>query len=300
MENIKIALDWTPNTNHTGFYVAQALGYYEEMGLFVELITPDTDNYQRSPAKRLEVGEVDLALCPTESVISYRTKPSPADHIGIAALLRQDISAIAVLADRGIDRPSHLDGKSYASYKARYEDEIVRQMVINDGGKGDIRCAYPDRLGIWSTLIDQQYDATWIFLNWEGFDRKAKEISLKYFKLEDYHIPYSYSPLLTASEKKLKARKDVYRQFLQMTKKGYLYAKANPMDAAAILKSHLAANDDEVDLVGSQQFTADYYGNEDDWGRIDKNVVQQFLDWIAERGMEKSLKAEDIIANPLR
>ena len=47
---------------------------------------------------------------------------------------------------------------SYASYKARYEDEIVKKMIYNDGGAGRLKIHYPKRLGIWSTLIENKYD----------------------------------------------------------------------------------------------------------------------------------------------
>ena len=33
LTKITFCLDWTPNTNHTGLYAAQALGYYEDAGL---------------------------------------------------------------------------------------------------------------------------------------------------------------------------------------------------------------------------------------------------------------------------
>jgi len=33
MEDITVLLDWVPNTNHTGLYVALENGYYEEEGL---------------------------------------------------------------------------------------------------------------------------------------------------------------------------------------------------------------------------------------------------------------------------
>ena len=36
-----VALGWTPNTNHTGFYVAQAKGFYSEVGLVVKLKSPE-------------------------------------------------------------------------------------------------------------------------------------------------------------------------------------------------------------------------------------------------------------------
>ena len=39
-DKITIVLDWTPNTNHTGIFVAEANGYFEDAGLNVEIIQP--------------------------------------------------------------------------------------------------------------------------------------------------------------------------------------------------------------------------------------------------------------------
>lgn len=35
---VTIALDWTPNTNHIGLYVAQAKGFYAQAGLEVQIV----------------------------------------------------------------------------------------------------------------------------------------------------------------------------------------------------------------------------------------------------------------------
>ena len=40
---ITFVLDWTPNTNHTGLYVAQENGYFEDEGLEVEIVQPPED-----------------------------------------------------------------------------------------------------------------------------------------------------------------------------------------------------------------------------------------------------------------
>ena len=32
-ERLSVALDWTPNTNHVGLYVAQAKGWFKDAGL---------------------------------------------------------------------------------------------------------------------------------------------------------------------------------------------------------------------------------------------------------------------------
>jgi ABC-type nitrate/sulfonate/bicarbonate transport system substrate-binding protein len=168
MHPITLALDWTPNINHIGFFVAQEKGFYSEQGVEVAITDPSADNYQITPAKKVELGQADFALCPTESIISYQTKSNPFALIAVAAILQEDLSAIVVKADSAIQSPRDLDGKVYASYNARYEDEIVRQMIRNDGGTGTIKIETPDKLGIWDTILDGTFDATWIFLNWEG------------------------------------------------------------------------------------------------------------------------------------
>lgn len=43
LEEITFVLDWTPNTNHTGLYVAQKLGYFKDAGLKVKIVQPPED-----------------------------------------------------------------------------------------------------------------------------------------------------------------------------------------------------------------------------------------------------------------
>ena len=38
-----MVLDWTPNTNHTGLYVAEQKGYFADEGLEVEIVLPPDD-----------------------------------------------------------------------------------------------------------------------------------------------------------------------------------------------------------------------------------------------------------------
>ena len=92
---IRLALDWTPNTNHTGFYVALARGLYMKAVLAVEIIIPEEDNYQLTPAKRVATGQAELAITPSESIISFQTNGVPL--VAVAAVLARDASAIVTL-----------------------------------------------------------------------------------------------------------------------------------------------------------------------------------------------------------
>lgn len=298
--HIKIALDWTPNINHIGFFVAQAQGFYKEEGLEVAIENPAADNYELTPAKKVELGLVDMALCPTESLLSYRTKASPFPLKAVAAILQEDVSAIVVKRDSGIASPSSLDHKTYASYKARYEDEIVKQMIRNDGGKGVLELEYPDKLGIWDALIAGTYDATWVFLNWEGVQVQERSDDFTYFKMADYKVPYSYSPVIVADENKILARKEAYQAFLKATARGYLYCKEQPEDAVAILASLVPEKDKEIDLKKALQMSLKAFGTGDSWGRMDQGVITTFLEWLYDKGLEtKPIDAKAIFTNEL-
>lgn len=52
LSSFSVGLDWTPNINHIGFFVARDLGFYEEFGLDVRLVDPSEDNYEITPAKK--------------------------------------------------------------------------------------------------------------------------------------------------------------------------------------------------------------------------------------------------------
>ena len=133
-----VALDWTPNTNHAGFFVAQADGLYASAGLEVTLLSPDADGSGgKTPARLVEAGEATYAVAPSETAISYATTdPGKPKLIAVAALLQGSPSAICTLKSSGIDRPAAMAGKRYASYDGRFEDPIVSRMVSNDGGDG--------------------------------------------------------------------------------------------------------------------------------------------------------------------
>ncbi len=285
MISLKLALDWTINTNHTGFVVAQTLKYYEAAGIELILLTPDEDNYAITPAKKVELGLADFALCPLESILSYQTKNTPFDAVAIASILQEDISSIVVLKQSGIESPKDLAGKAYASYKARYEDEMVKQMITNDGGNGEqLQLMYPEKLGIWNTLLTGKADATWVFDNWEGVEAQQKGIELKHFRLADFEVPYGYSPVIMTSLSKLKERREVFQKFLQATKAGFLQAESDPETAVEWLLPLVPENDRHLAfLEESQHFTNRFYGTGDSWGRMDPNRVKTFIDWIQQR-----------------
>lgn len=298
MKKIKLALDWTPNINHIGFFVAKEKGFYKENDLKVEFLTPDLDDYLITPAKKVEMNISDFGLCPTESLISFRTKKNPFILKGLMTIFQEDVSAIATVESNNILRPKHLDGRSYASYKARYEDKIVKKMIINDGGKGNLKIFYPKRLGVWNTLIENKYDSTWIFINWEGVEASKKNIDLELYKMSDFGIPYSYSPILFSSSDYINNNSNTVKKFIESSRKGYTYCYENMDEAVSILNKFVPITDKGIDLIECLKISIDHFGSKENFGKIDLKKIDIFLKWLKDNNIENnSFVANDIISN---
>ena len=287
MEKLTVALDWTPNTNHAGLFVAQQQGLYAAAGLHVTLLSPEADAYATTPARRLLAGEVELAVASSETVLSYRTAATPVEVTAVAALLQADTSAIAVLAASGIERPAQLDGRVYASYQARFEDRIVQEMVKNDGGQGNLVVEYPPKLSIWNRLLQGQAAATWIFLGWEGAQAKLANVALRTFSLGTYGIPYGYTPVLVSTPEVLATKRDIIARFLAATGAGYQQAAADPAAAAQLLtQTGLPDFADTAFVQTSLELLQPHFLTETgQWGTMQLRQWSAFVQWLVDKGL---------------
>lgn len=301
MMKLKLALDWTPNVNHIGFFIAKELGFYSEVGIDLEILNPKDDNYLLTPGKKLELDIADFAIAPFETVISLNNKANQVQAIAIYAILQKDVSCIVALKSSNITSPKMLDGKSYASYKARYEDQIVKEMIINDGGEGDLNIMYQEKLGIWNTLLTGSADSTWIFDNWEGIEASSKGIELNKFTMAEFNIPYGYSPVVLTKKENITNHKSVYSNFVKATKQGFLHTKKNLTESIAILERYVTAHDlNNIDLEKSISFSIPFWGDESNCGLMKQERVTSFIQWITDRGLEdKIVLNQNLFTNEL-
>ncbi|KIZ06750.1 sulfonate/nitrate/taurine transport system substrate-binding protein [Monoraphidium neglectum] len=295
---VNVALDWTPNTNHGGLALAIQEGWFREAGLDVRLVSPHADNYEATPASRLEAGTAQFAIVPSESVISWHTWPGDAKPKikAVATLLQGSAHAIVTLKSSGIDRPSLLDGKTYASYGARYEGRIVQEMIRKDGGKGEYVESTPPMLTIWDTFLKGGADATWIFLPWEGVLAKRAGVELNAFNPADY-LDYGHSPVIAAHPDFLRDSPDVARAFLAAAARGYRHAAEHPADAAAALCAYVDAGVsagewpplptplDPAMVADSAAAVAPHLLGPQGWGRMDLERWSNFLAFLDSAGL---------------
>jgi len=295
---IKIALDWTPNTIHSGLFIAKEAGIYESLGLAVDLLSPDPD-YRKTPAKRLEAGEVDLAICPSESCIAYQ-QSGKMKLQAIYAILQRDASAIASTELRGIRELG--DGKVYGSYNARYEEAIVRAMVKDDGGDGDgvIIERQHGKFNLFESLKAGKIDATWIFLPWEGVAAEHDGLELYEFVPADYGVPYGYSPVIAHNASSGRLDDDVLRNFVAATREGYNRAIRNVEEAVSVVRKHCDPPQSPSMLSWSQEMINEYYSDGSTLGRMSTQKWTNFANWLTKQGLlqANSIHIDQLFKNP--
>jgi ABC-type nitrate/sulfonate/bicarbonate transport system substrate-binding protein len=295
--DIRVALDWTPNTLHAGLYLAFASKLYSSANLNVSFIVPDAA-YSTTPAKLVATGQADLAICPSESCIAYAESDKDIRLQAIYAICQKDASAIVTASNR-FAKLKDLEGATYGSYNARYEDDTVRAMISNAGGDGSKMKIKQDagKLGLFEAVRKGEgVDATWVFMPWEGLMAEMEEASpkLNVFKLEEYGIPYSYSPVIARNAAGT-LNDEAIRKFVKATQEGYRMAtQQGHVDAAVeALKPHCDPSQSEAFLKKSLQYLMPYYGSDTTkLGHMEIDKWEKWVSWLKNHDLIKDKKLE--------
>jgi ABC-type nitrate/sulfonate/bicarbonate transport system substrate-binding protein len=225
---VRLALDWTPNTDHTGFYVARSMGWYKAAGIDFQVLPYGS----ATPETLLAAHQAECGISFQDSLTFAAA--AGADIVSVAAILQRTASAIAVLASGPITRPRQLDGKTYAGFGYPNEAPTLKAVIKADGGKGEFTTATLNGAA-YEALYNKQADFTIPFTAWEGVEAKERGIDLRYFQFSDYGFPEFYQVVLACDRQWLEKEPDAARRFVAATVDGFDFAARKPNDAAAIL-----------------------------------------------------------------
>ncbi len=226
---IRIALDWTPNTNHTGLYVAQAQGYFAEAGLDVEILPYNST----SPDTLVSAGAAEFGISFQDSFTF--SKAAGADITSVMAILQHWASEIGVRADRAdITSPADLDGTVYGGFGSAYEVPKMRSVIQDAGGTGEFETVV---LGTsaYEALYAGEVDFTEPFVAWEGIEAELRGQPMKTFAYTDYGFPDAYNVLLIGNSPWLAENPGDAAAFVQAVQRGYQLGADDPARGAQIL-----------------------------------------------------------------
>ena len=289
-ETITVVLDWTPNTNHTGIYVALANGYFQEAGLNVEVVQPPEDGAVTLVAS----GKAQFGVSFQDSLAPAFVGDTPMPVTAVAAVIQHNTSGIVSRAGEGMDTPKGLEGKKYATWDLDVEKATIRDVMAADGGNFDLVELIPSTVtDEVSALQSGSVDAIWIFYGWAGVACEVAGLDTDYFEFADIDPVFDYyTPVLIGSNAWLEENPDAARAFLAALSKGYTYAAEHPAEAADILMEaapELKANSALV--YASQEYLAgEYIADAARWGEFDGERWAAFFNWLNENDlMEQKL-----------
>lgn len=294
MEEITMVLDWTPNTNHTGLYVALELGYYEQAGLDVSIVQPPEDGAAVMVASGQAQFGIDFQDYLTPAFISDNPLPITA----VAGIIQHNTSGIISVKGNGITSPKGMENHNYATWDLEIEKAMLRYLVEKEGGDFDKVGLIPSTVTDVVTALKlgqdntsegsgaDNVDCVWIYYAWDGIATKLANLETDFFFFKDYDEALDYySPVIIGNNQYLEQHKDESKAFMQATKKGYEYAMAHPEEAAAILLKYAPELDETLVKESQKWLSTQYQADAQCWGIIDANRWDAFYAWLYEQGV---------------
>ena len=290
LTKITFVLDWTPNTNHTGVYVAAAKGYYEEAGLDVTIVQGPDDGADALVAS----GEADFGVSFQDTMAAYVSGDSTLPVTAVAAIIQHNTSGIISLAEKGIESPADMCGHTYATWELPIEQGIIQRCVEADGGDFSevelIPSTVTDEV---TALQNDQVDAIWIYWGWAGVKCELEGLDTNYFAFIDFDETFDYyTPLIIANDDLIANDPDTVQAFLDATRRGYEFAIDDPEAAAEILLEAAPELDEEL-VYASQEYLSSVYAPDEGvaWGVIDPDRWDAFFQWVSDEGFADPIEA---------
>jgi len=295
-EPISVALDWTPNTNHVGLYVAQAQGWFAEAGLDVEIL-PYTDT---SSGTLVATGTAGFGIFSAVSFHSQRA--TGADMTVVMAIVQHETGRIVFNGARqDIQRPADLDGMIYAGFGSAWEDALISSIIRHDGGDGVFDTV---TLGTsaYEALANGSVDFTLEVSTWEGVNSVLLNRPQRAFRYSDFGVPDQHTTFLGANATWLSANPDSARAFVQAAQRGYAFAATNPEAAADILIRETAGMLSNPELVHASMRALVEGGYLQDAGEpvglIDKEMMRNINGFLFDAGILRDGDGNPLATRP--
>jgi putative hydroxymethylpyrimidine transport system substrate-binding protein len=282
-----LTLDFYPNPDHAGIYMAQKLGYFKEAGLDVSIRTPADP---AAPIKLLAAGKTDLA-------ISYEPELLLAHEQGldlraVGALVNQPLTSMIWLKGSGVKSPVWLRGKTVATAGIPYQNAYLKAILVRAGlTPADVKTVNVG-FGLLPALISGRAQAILGgFRNVEGVDLRLRGQHPVVFPVDELGIPTYDELVLVARQRQIEEDPEAIRLFIAALARGTAAAAGNPKAAT---KALLEANPNLDPKLSKAEVAAtlpllDATGGKRPYGYMDPAEWREFIGWMRDNGLIDSL-----------
>jgi len=273
---VTIMLDWAPNTNHTGLFVAKEKGYFQEQGLEVDIINPSS---QGTLEQLIATGNVDFGISHQEQVTTARINDLPI--VSVAAILQHNTSGFASLMSKNIQTAKDFENKVYGGWGLPSETAVLSALMQKENA--DINKIEMVNIGEADQLasLNKDIDLTWIFYGWTGIQAeiRGEELQMLWLKDVDPVLDY-YTPVLATNEKMIQEKPEIVSKLVKAVSQGYEFSIQNPEQAADILIQHAPESDSEMIKKSQAWLSPQYQAEATRWGEQKETVWEGYAQWL--------------------
>lgn len=291
-EKLTFVLDWVPNTNHTGLYVAKEKGYFAEEGLELDIVQPA----EESSATLVGLGRGQFGISFQPNMVKRIVKKVPVT--AVAAVCQHNAGGILSLKESEIHSPKDLSGKRYSTWEDPIDDATVRSVVEADGGDwSKVKLVPGESTDAVAALRLKQFDAIYVYYGWDGVHAELEGVDHNFFYIKDLNTAFDfYTPVVIANNDFLKEKPETAKAALRAMAKGYEYAAAHPEEAAEILLKASPETDAKLVKKSQEYLSKQYLDDEGHWGKIDPARWNRFFRWVNDY---KTPEGETLVEAPI-
>ena len=293
LTQVTVLLDWLPNTNHTGLYVAKEKGYFKTEGLDVQIMQPG----EGGTSQLLAAGKGDFGVSYQEEVTVARSQDIPI--IALAAVIQHNTSGFASPVEKGIKTPRDFEGKSYGGWGSPAESAMIKALM--DKYQADFSKVKMVNIGEadFFTSMHKGVDFAWIYWGWTGVEAEQRNLDLNFIKLRDENpVLDFYTPVIISSEKMLKENPELAKKFMRACSKGYQFAIENPEEAAELLLKSEPDLDRNLVMASQKYLANEYQADAPRWGEMKEAVWENYADFMYENKLiDKNINPDKAFTN---
>ncbi|MAP56813.1 MAG: pyrimidine biosynthesis enzyme [SAR202 cluster bacterium] len=290
---LSLALDWYPNSNHAGIYSAIDEGFFDEEGIKLSVYTPSDPT---AIISSVASGRDDFGLSYHPDILQAQS--AGLEIVSVLSISQHPLNSIMTLKKSSIKNPSDLKGKvvgypGIPSNKAMLETVLSSQNInINDVETVDVGFELVKALV--SGSVDAIIGAYWTH---ESIVMELQGYEIEIMRLEEWGVPDYYELILITNKSFLEENKSDVEKVVNSFKKGYEFSIKNPQESITSLISIAGEEivEEDVERAGVELLIPMWQSNNLPFGHQDISKWEETYEWMYQNNfLEKELIIENL------